>query len=51
MSKEFSNPATIGPFQIVVGTGRVYKGMKEMNSGLDIIPDSATAFGAYFNLV
>ena len=50
-AKEFSNPATIGPVQIVAGTGRVYKGMKEINSGLDIIPDPATAFGAYFNLV
>lgn len=54
LSKEpklFSTPATIGPIQLVAGTGRVYKHMKEINKGQDIIPDSITDFGAYLSLV
>jgi hypothetical protein len=49
--KPFSTPATIGPVQIVAGTGRVYKGMAEISNGTDIVPDPSIAFGAFFNLV
>ncbi len=49
--KPFTTPATIGPVQLVAGTGRVYKGMMEIDKGTGIIPDPKTDFGAYFNLV
>ncbi len=54
MSKEpkvFTTPATIGPIQLVAGTGRVYKHMKEIDRGTNIVPDSLTDFGAYLSLV
>lgn len=54
LSKEpklFTTPATIGPIQLVAGTGRVYKHMKEIDKGTNIVPDTLTDFGAYLSLV
>lgn len=49
--KAFNNPVSIGPVELVGGKGRVYKGMREIGRGTDIIPDEAMAYGAYLNLV
>jgi hypothetical protein len=49
--KVFTTPAIVGPIEIVAGTGRVYKHMKEINRGTDIIPDPTIKYGAFFNLV
>lgn len=49
--KKFNEPVDIGPVQLVAGTGRVYKHMKEVNNGDGIVPDTTVDFGAYLSLV
>jgi hypothetical protein len=49
--KPFQKPVHIGPVSIVGGKGRVYKGMREIGQGVDIIPDAQMDYGAYLNLV